>query len=57
MNFSKRNILVIASIAAIVIGLILGLAIGIPLSQSKQDINRKLAQDILENNLLIDGFK
>lgn len=57
MNFSKKNTLVIAGVAAIIIGLILGLAIGIPLSQSKDDVNKKLALEILDNNLLIDGFK
>ena len=57
MNFSKKNTLVIAGVVAIIIGLILGLAIGIPLSQSKDDVNKKLALEILDNNLLIDGFK
>lgn len=51
--FNKENALTLGTLA-LAVGLLIGLAIGIPLSQTKQNTDEK-AKEILENFPLIDG--
>jgi hypothetical protein len=51
--FNKKNRLM-TTVALITIAAVLGLAIGIPLSQSVDSVRR--AKEILDKNILIDGY-
>jgi ABC-type proline/glycine betaine transport system permease subunit len=51
--FQKKN-MPMTAIVLITIAAVLGLAIGIPLSQSADRVKR--AREILEQNILIDGY-
>ncbi len=52
-SFKKENILTLAVIV-VVTGCILGLAIGIPLFQTKSNLRR--ARELLDKYILIDGY-
>ena len=54
-NSTDKKTLFMVGILGLTIALIIGLAAGIPTSQTKDNLNFRIAKKILENNVLIDG--